>query len=124
MKMTAEQLQNRLIDFSTEIISISKTITKDKTGEYLCNQIIRSGLAPSLMYAEACSAESKADFIHKLKLCLKELRETKVCLILIMKNTPIESIKVSSLINESDELISIFVKSTYTANNKISTRKK
>lgn len=123
MKDFANELQERLINFSSEIIQLSKKLPEDKIGQYLSHQIMRSGISPSLNYAEACSAESSSDFIHKIKICLKELRETQVCLKLIRRNIRID-IDTLKIQNEADQLIAIFVRSIKTAlNNKTTNRK-
>ncbi len=121
IKEFANALQDRLIRFSTEIIQLSIRLPEDKVGQYFSNQIMRSGISPSVNYAEACSAEYSSDFIHKMKVCLKELRETQVCLKLIHININADTLKIQ---NEEDELISIFVRSIRTAlNNKTTNRK-
>jgi len=73
-------LQDRFIDYAIKIIKISETIPDTKAGKHICAQILRRGTSPVPNYGEAQSAESKADFIHKLKIALKELRETEVWL--------------------------------------------
>ena len=82
--------------------------------KYLGTQIIRSASSPALNYGEAQAAESKDDFIHKMKICQKELRETSVCLKLIAKRPWFGPDKLTPLINENNELISIFVASNKT----------
>jgi four helix bundle protein len=90
---------------------------ENKGANHLCNQIVRSGTAPSLMYGEAQSSESRKDFIHKMRLPLKELRETYNCLRIIdrKKYTGTVNEKLTKALGESNELISIFVKSIETA---------
>lgn len=83
--MTKQELENRLIDFAATIIIIASKFEKSYAGNHLSGQIIRSGTSPALNYGEAQSAESKKDFIHKMGICLKELRETFVCLKIIEK---------------------------------------
>ncbi|WP_281231567.1 four helix bundle protein [Flavobacterium gelatinilyticum] len=83
--MTKQELENRLIDFAATIIIIASKFEKNYAGNHLSGQIIRSGTSPALNYGEAQSAESKKDFIHKMGICLKELRETFVCLKIIEK---------------------------------------
>lgn len=78
--------------------------------------MVRSGTSPALNYGEAQSAESRNDFIHKMKICLKELRETKISLKIIYKKPLIKELDiVQKLITENDELISIFMNSISTA---------
>ena len=105
-----------MIDFSVLIIKVANCLEKSYTGNHLSRQTIRSGTSPALNYGEAQSAESKKDFIHKMGICLKELRETFVCLKIIEKATLTSNIDI--IINaksEANELISIFVSSIKTA---------
>lgn len=109
-------LEERLIDFATMIISTVETLPSTRAGSHLANQLVRSGTSPALNYGEAQSAESRNDFIHKMKICLKELRETKIILKIITKAiVKTDNSKLNILIEESDELISIFMKSVSTA---------
>ena len=73
-------LEDRLIKFAVMIANLSETLTETTFGRYISGQIIRSACSPALNYGEAKSAESLSDFIHKMKICLKELRETLVSL--------------------------------------------
>ena len=113
-------LHERLIDFAVEIINITDNLKATKAGNHLSGQIVRSGTSPSLNYSEAQSAESRNDFIHKMSVVLKELRETHSCLKIIhranlyLKNE--QDLIVTVKVN--DELISIFVKSIETSRNK------
>jgi len=109
-------LQELLIDYSVRIIKISEKLPETKTGKHISSQILRSGTSPAANYGEAQSAESRADFIHKLKIALKELRETEVWLKIIIKTEIIQSSEiVSELLKETDELVSILFKSIDTA---------
>ena len=109
-------LQERLIDYAVRIINLSEQLPETKVGKHISSQILRSGTSPAANYGEAQSAESKADFIHKLKISLKELRETEVWLKIIIKTKIIQpSAKLSPLLQETDELISILFKSIDTA---------
>ena len=109
-------LENRLIDFAVLIIETRENIFHTHAGNHIAGQLVRSGTSPALHYGEAQSAESRNDFIHKLKILLKELRETLVGL-KIIKRVPLT--KKLELIDkgtvECNELISIFVKSIETA---------
>ena len=109
-------LEERFIDFAVRIIRMVNGLPKTKAGRHIARQMIRSGTSPAPNYGEAQSAESSADFIHKLKICLKELRETKVWLLIIAKAGFFgEATGLESLISETDELISILVTSIKTA---------
>jgi four helix bundle protein len=109
-------LEDRLIDFAVLIIKITETIVNTKAGNHLEGQLVRSGTSPSLQYGEAQSAESPNDFIHKLKVLLKELRESSIAMKVIKKaNLSTETALLESGLKECNELISIFVRSIDTA---------
>ena len=113
--MDKHELENRLINFSVRIIQLIKSLPDDITCKTISNQIVRSGTSSALNYGEAQSAESKRDFIHKLKIVLKELRETLICLEIIKRANLTTKILLHELIKENNELISIFVRSISTA---------
>ena len=103
-------LEDRLIDFSVKIIKAAESLRKTKAGKHIAGQLIRSGTSPAPNYGEAQSAESRADFIHKMKVCLKELRETRVWLLMIVKAGLVNpASKLDSLTDENNQLISIFL---------------
>jgi four helix bundle protein len=110
-------LEERLIDFAVLILEIGESIFNNRAGNPMAGQIVRSGTAPALNYGEAQSAESKQDFIHKLKIILKELRETNIALKIIKRKPLTKNLeKVEKALVECNELIAIFVKSVATAN--------
>jgi len=116
MQMDKFDLEDRLVNFSVLIIEIANEMPNTKAGNHLATQIIRSGTSASLNYGEAQSGESRKDFIHKMKVVLKELRETFVCLKIIYKTKLYKTEKkITTAMKENDELISIFVKSVETA---------
>ena len=78
-------LENRLIDFAVQIIHVAESLPKTKVGNHIAGQLTRCGASPAPNYSEAQGAESRSDFIHKMKICLKELRETKVWLKMIVR---------------------------------------
>jgi four helix bundle protein len=111
-------LEDRLIEFAVRVIELSEALPKSNVGKHFSGQLIRCGTSPAPNYGEAQGAESRSDFIHKMKVCLKELRETKVWLKMIIKAELIKPVsKLDSLLTESDQLIAIFVKSIGTAKN-------
>ena len=104
--MNKFELEERLIDFSVLIIKIANEMPNTKAGNHLSGQLIRSGTSAALNYGEAQSGESRKDFIHKLKVVLKELRETFVCLKIIHRAKLYKSENlVKSALNEHDQLI-------------------
>ena len=114
--MNKFDLEDRLVEFSVLIIEIVNQMPKTKVGNHLSGQIIRSGTSVSLNYGEAQSGESRRDFIHKIKVVLKELRETYVALKIIHKAKLYKTeINIKKAKKENNELISIFVKSVETA---------
>jgi four helix bundle protein len=116
---TRYDLEDRLIDFALMIIEITEKLPQTRAGNHIAGQIIRSGTAPAPNYGEAQSAESKSDFIHKMKICLKELRETRIWLTMIIRK-PFQDVLTPSKAAhaECEELTRIFVKSLQTAQRK------
>ena len=109
-------LEERLIDFAVRVIRLTESLPKSPVGRHILGQLTRSGTSPAPNYGEAQDAESRADFVHKLKIVLKELRETRVWLLMIRRSALVKPItKLDPIIKETDELISIFVASVKTA---------
>ena len=114
--MNKFELEERLVSFAVMIIDIVNELPNTKVGNHLGGQLVRSGTSPALNYGEAQSGESRKDFIHKIKIVLKELRETFICLKIIYRTKLYKTEnKINIVLKESDELISIFVKSIETA---------
>lgn len=109
-------LEERLLEYSANIIRTAEQISNTRAGNHVAGQLIRSGTSALPNHGEAQAAESPADFIHKMKVSLKELRESFRWLLLIQR-VPLTKNQenVSALIQETDELIRIFVKSIQTA---------
>lgn len=80
-------LEDRLVEFVGRIIEVVEALPKTRAGNYIAGQLIRCGLVPALLYGEAHSAESREDFVHKMKIILKELKESRVCLKIILHQT-------------------------------------
>ena len=110
-----EDLEDRLIDFAVRIINVIESLPDSKAGNHIAGQLVRSGTSPASNYGEAQSAESRKDFIHKMKVALKELRETMIWLRIIERKPLCESSQMVEIIKECDELIAIFVVSVKTA---------
>ncbi|MEZ5386281.1 MAG: four helix bundle protein [Prosthecobacter sp.] len=115
MKDQAAILEDRLVNFAVRVISVVEALPDTKAGKHLAGQLVRSGTSPALNYGEAQSAESRSDFVHKMKVCLKELRETCICLKIIERKPMCSKARLNPLLKECDELIAIFVKSIQTA---------
>lgn len=114
--MKKSDLEERLVNFAVLIIEIANKMPTSRAGSHLSGQLIRSGTSAALNYGEAQSGESRKDFIHKIKIVLKELRESFVCLKIIQR-TKLHDPKspIQPALDENNELISIFVKSVETA---------
>ena len=114
--MTKFDLEERTINFSVNIIQLAEKLPRSSAGLYFSKQMIRSASSVALNYAEAQSGESRKDFIHKLMIALKELRETSSALKIVYKLKMSESNTVQeNLLKENNELISIFMQSIRTA---------
>ncbi len=114
-------LEERLIEFASKIVDTVESLPGSRAGSYIAGQLIRCGLAPALLYGEVQSAESRNDFIHKMKIAIKELKETRVCLKLIARKEMIKpAAQLNLVMRENEELIAILSKSVNTAreNNK------
>jgi four helix bundle protein len=114
--MNKEELENRLILFAINVSLICQQIKRTELGVNLSSQLIRSAVSPALNYAEAQGAESRRDFVHKMRIALKELRESHVSLRIIDKANICANVnELSKVIDEANQLISIFVSSIRTA---------
>ena len=109
-------LEDRLVDFTCRMISVVDTLPRNRTGNYIAGQLIKSCHSPAFNYGEAQAAESRDDFIHKMKIILKELKECRTVLKIIVKKSMIKPVtKISPLYKETEELIAIVGKSISTA---------
>jgi len=109
-------LEERLLDYGASIIQLTRLLNGDYAARHIGNQLLRSGTAPLSHHGEAQGAESRADFIHKLSIALKEMRESERWLKLITRSNLLPNhSKIPSLIKETDELIRILVTSIRTA---------
>ena len=117
--MNRIDLEERLINFAVLIYNITDNLPKTKTGYYFSDQIMRSASSSALNFGEAQSAESRKDFIHKIKIVLKELRETMIALAIIDRTGLNKSKSIlDKAVDENNQLIAIFVKSVETAQKK------
>ena len=114
-------LDDRLLEYAAAIVRLVEKMPSTRTANHVAGQLLRSGTSPLLNHGEAQAAESPKDFVHKMRVCLKELRESERALRLIRK-VPLmdDAAEVERLLRETDELIRIFVASIRTAqNNKV-----
>ena len=116
-------LEDRLLEYAAAIIRLVRELPKDREANHVAGQLLRSGTSPLPNHGEAESAESPADFVHKLKVCLKELRETRRWLLLVRRVPLVErSSALDALLKETDELTRIFVASIRTAEKRTTRR--
>lgn len=116
MAQRVYDLEDRFVEFAARIIEVVESLPNTRAGSYIAGQLVRCGLAPALNYGEAQSAESRDDFIHKMKIILKELKESRVCLKLIDRKQMIKPVKrLDNIKTECEELISIIFTGIETA---------
>lgn len=118
-------LEERLMEFAVRVIRVTESMKRTRAGIYVADQLLRSGTSPYGHHGEAEGAESRDDFIHKLKVCYKELRESRRWLRMVHRTPLVAKPELLvSLLTESDELVRIFSASIRTAENNRERRKK
>jgi four helix bundle protein len=110
----ADKIQSRLVDLAIAIVHLAAHLPRTPAGQHVAAQILRSGTSPAPNYGEARGAESKADFVHKLRVALKELNETAIWL-QIIRRSRMNQLELDGLIKENQELSRILVSSIKTA---------
>jgi four helix bundle protein len=110
----ADKIQDRLVDLAIAIVHLAAHLPRNPAGRHVAAQILRSGTSPAPNYGEARGAESNADFVHKLRVALKELNETAIWLQIIRKSR-ISQLELDGLMKETQELARILVSSIRTA---------
>jgi four helix bundle protein len=109
-------LENRLVEFTCRMIDVVEALPNNRAGNYIAGQLIRSCHSPTFNYGEAQAAESPDDFIHKMRVILKELKECRTALKVIIKKEMIKPVKkLDGIYKETEELIAIVGKSISTA---------
>lgn len=109
-------LEDRLVDFTCRMIEVADALPNTRTGNYIAGQLIRSCHSPALNYAEAQAAESISDFVHKLAIVLKELKECRIALKIIGKKELIKpTARLDEIFKETQALIAIIAKSISTS---------
>ncbi|MBO0695160.1 MAG: four helix bundle protein [Verrucomicrobia bacterium] len=107
-------LEDRLLEFSARIIRLVDAMPNTRAANHLAGQLLRCGTSPYGNHGEVEAAESRKDFIHKLKICLKELKETRRWLRLVAKSSMLPAPNMTAILNETEELIKIFFSSVRT----------
>ena len=111
----ADQLEEHLINFAVRIIKLAAKLPKTPAGRHVAGQILRCGTSPAPNYGEARGAESRADFVHKIRVVLKELNETSVWLRIIERSELLKAELLVDIIQENGDLCKIFAASLKTA---------
>ena len=109
-------LEDRLVDYSCRMIDVVDALPNTRAGNYIAGQLIKSCMSPTFNYGEVQGAESRNDFVHKLAVVLKELKECRSALKIIIKKALIKPVsKLAGVYKETEELIAIMAKSIETA---------
>ena len=120
--MTPAELSERLWDFAARVGKVVDALPDSRLGRHVAGQLVRSGTASAPNYDEACAGESRADFIHKLSIALKEMKETRGWLRFMAKAALLPEKRIAALVAESEELAAILAKSITTAKQTTRTR--
>ncbi len=108
-------LGERFLDFADRVVGVIEALPDTRLGRRIADQLLRSGTSPLGNYEEACAAESRRDFIHKMRVCLKEVRESRAWLRLTARRSLLPPTRLEDLIDESDQLARIIGQSIATA---------
>src|ERR1043166_5838524 len=103
----SDQLEERLIEFAVRIIKVAIHLPRNIYGRHIGAQMLRSGTASAANYAEARGAESRADFIHKMRIVQKELNETAVWLKIVARSSLLNERRIVAVLSENKELCRI-----------------
>ncbi len=120
--MKGEDIAERLLAFAVRIVKLASALPRSTVGKHICVQLLRAGTSPGANYEEARGAESTADFIHKLGISLKELRESRYWLKIIFRTALLPPKRMIQILEEADQLCRILGKSVITARRRESGR--
>jgi four helix bundle protein len=113
----ANELEDRLIDFAVRVIRVAHSLPRNAGGRHVAGQLLRAGTAAAPNYAEARGSESRGDFAHKLKICVKELNESRVWLRLVLRAGMLKPKLLQPLIDENAQLCRVLNASVTTVRN-------
>jgi len=116
--MNADDLSERPLDFAVRIMDLVEALPQKKTANHCAKQLLRSGTSPGANYEEARAAESKADFLHKCQIVLKEVRESRYWLRAVSRKNFVDAERIKPLLRETEELVLIFSKTVATTKGK------
>jgi len=111
----AADLRDRLLDFAADCLKLGGRLARSTPGRYVAGQLMRSSASAGANYMEARGAESRADFIHKLQLALKEAKESQYWLASVCRAGLVDSAVAAPLVSEAGALVRILAKSVVTA---------
>jgi len=110
-----DDIEERMVKFAVRIIKLCEQLPKTQAGRHVSDQLLRSGTSPAANYAEARRAESTRDFVHKLKICLKELNEAGVWLSIVAQSEMLPKQRLQQIVGECTELCKILSASIRTS---------
>ena len=110
-----DDIEKRLISFAVRIIHLCSALPPTVPGKHIARQLVRSGTSPAPNYGEARAAESRRDFIHKLRICLKELNESRIWLLMVVQTEMLTAERMGQLVEECEALCRIINASIHTA---------
>ena len=122
--MTPKELSERLLDFAARVGKLVDSLPDTRLGRHIAGQLVRSATSPGPNYEEGCAAESRADFVHKLSIVLKELRESGFWLRLIVKTELLAERRMRGLLDECNQLSKMIGQSIVTAKSRRTTERK
>ena len=123
MDKPKHDLEERLLAYASDIIRLTDKLSTSRAGAHVANQLLRSGTSPLSNHGEAQAAESRDDFVHKMSVCLKELRESMRWLRLTARVPLVKDVaETEQLLAETEELVRIFKASIRTAKEKAKTK--
>jgi four helix bundle protein len=114
-QQAAQDLEDRLLDFGVRVGKVVDALPDTRMGRHIAGQFIRCGTSSATNYAEGCGAESRKDFIHKLGVSFKELRESRCWIRMIIKAELLTEMRLAQLLDECEQLCNIIAKSILTA---------
>jgi four helix bundle protein len=121
--MTPDELSERLLEFAVRIGKVVDALPDTRLGRHIAGQLVRCGTSAPPNYEEGRAAESRADFVHKLSICLKELRESRFWLRLIIKANLLPKQKMHLVLDECEQLMKVIAQSVVTAKSKITKKR-
>lgn len=116
--MNPEELSDRLLDFAVRVGKVVDALPDTRLARHIAGQLVRCGTSPAPNYEEGCAAESRADFVHMLTICLKELRESRCWIRLIVRTGLLSEAQMANLLDECTQLCKIIAQSVVTAKDK------